>query len=395
MNGVKKWLVERWLVVVTSVAASLFVTFLYTFRLGSLTNGGSRIEADYLHNAQYIGTIITSPGFFIHKLLSHAVLALPSESFGLKRLPSVMLILIFVACFYVLVKRWYTTRVALLTTLLFVTSSWTLTIGRQALPSVSYLAWLPILALIYWTLAKGKVQLILPLWVLSLGYALYVPGLLWFVIVLAATQRKRLAGIITSAPKWQTALSGVVLLLLAVPYEIQLIRHPLTALANLGLPTSLSQFVHFPELLYRLVLQLFIFAGNNPVFHLGHLPYLDIVSSVLFLLGLYRLRFSPAHKMMKWSGVIVAGWIVGAGFGAINIAIFLPLIYIIIGGGISFLLVQWFTVFPRNPIARSTGVAIVSGLVILVSIYHLDRYFIAWPLSHETRAVFSTETVVK
>lgn len=395
MKRLKMWLVEHWLVVTTTVAASVFICFLYTFRLGSLTQGSSLLEARYLLKAQYIGDILSSPAFLIHKLLSYLALALPFNSFGLSRLPSVALILVFIACFYVLVARWYTTRVALLTTLLFVTSSWTLTIGRQALPTVSYLSWLPILALIYWTTANGKQRLLLPLWVVSFGFSLYVPGILWFVVVLAASQRKRLLNLIRTMPKWQVGACGLGLLLITAPYIALLIRQPLEALANLGLPTTLSQVVHFPELLYRLVLQLFIFAGNNPVFHLGHLPYIDIVSTVLFILGLYRLRYSQARKMMQWSMIVTIGWVIGAGFGAINIAIFLPLIYMFIGGGISFLLVQWFTVFPKNPIARGTGVALLSVLVVLVSMYQLDRYFIAWPLSPQTRATFSTQTVVK
>ena len=395
MKGLKQWLVDRWLIVVTTVAAALFIVFLYTFRLGSLTGGGSSIEASYLQNAHYISNIFHGPAFLLHKQLTFLALALPFDSFGLLRLPAALMMVTFIGCFYLLVHRWYTTRVALLTTLLFATSSWTLTIGRQALPTVSYLAWLPILALVYWSVSKGKNALILPFWVLGFGWSLYIPGILWFVLVMAASQRKRLAMIVRTLPKWQVGLNATALLLLALPYSLQLFQHPLTALANLGLPTTLQQVIHFPELAYRLVLQLFLFAGNNPVFHLGHLPYIDIASTALFLLGLYRLRYSKAQKMMKWSGIIIAGWVVGAGFGAINIAIFLPLIYIVMGGGISFLLVQWFTVFPKNPIARSAGVALVSALVVLISAYHLDRYFIAWPLSPATRAVFSAQTVVK
>lgn len=85
----------------------------------------------------------------------------------------------------------------------------------------------------------------------------------------------------------------------------------------------------------------------------------------------------------------------GAGLGAINIAIFLPLIYIVIGGGMSYLLIQWLTVFPKNPIARSVGVGLVSLLALLISVYHLDRYFIAWPLNPASQAAFSEKTVVK
>ena len=98
---------------------------------------------------------------------------------------------------------------------------------------------------------------------------------------------------------------------------------------------------------------------------------------------------------MAWSVIVSIGWLIGGGFGAVDIAIFLPLLYIFIGGGLSFLLIQWLHVFPRNPIARMIGISMLSALVVLIAAYHLNRYFIAWPLSPQTKAAFSTQTMVK
>lgn len=395
VKQVKKWLKEQWLVLFAGLAATSFIVFLYTFKLGSLTGGLSGIESKYVNSGRFITEVFEAPTFLIHKLLTFFAVASPLDSLGSVRLPSVVFFMLSVVCFYLLVTRWYTTRVALLTTLLFVTSSWSLTIGRQALPTVMYFAWLPVLALLYWSISKGRHSVAVFLWAISFGLSLYVPGLLWFVSILAISQRKRLLGLVKMLPLWKTITAAVVLILCAAPYVMLLISSPGIAAATLGLPTTMQQVSNFPEQLYRLVTQLFIFSGANPVFRLGHLPYIDIASTALFLFGIYRLRYSNAQKMMVWSGLVIGGWVLGAGFGSINIAIFMPLIYIFIGGGLSFLLVQWFTVFPKNPIARSAGVGLVSLLVLLISVYHLDRYFIAWPLSPATQAVFSEKTVVK
>ncbi len=388
MKRVKGWLGKNWPLALAVLASFGFISFLYSFQLNSLTNGFSRVEADYITQNSYIQNVAKEPVFLLHKLLSYAASSISSTAnFG--RLPSVLLFVPIIGCFYILMGRWYTRRVALLTTLLFTTSSWSLVIGRQALPTVMYLCWLPLLCLMYWAVSKGKLSLLL--WGLSFGLALYIPGMLWFVIVLAISQRKRLESMAIRAAAWQLISAIALCVLVALPYVFALFHSPSTAISALGLPTTISQITSFPSRLYQIVLQIFIYSGANPVFRLGHLPYLDITTVFLFLVGLYRLRFSQSRKMVTWSGIIALGWIIGAGLGAINIAIFLPLIYIIVGGGISFLLVQWFKVFPRNPVARGFAVAIVSGLIVLISFYHLMRYFIAWPMNPATREVFSVK----
>ena len=382
----------NWRVLLGVLASLVFVTFLYSFQLNSLTGGLSKAESAYIQDNTYVQNIVEKPIFLLHKVLSFFASALDSSG-SFARIPSVFLMILCLTCFYALVARWYTTRVALLTTLLLVTSSWTLTIGRQALPTTMYLGWLPVLALLYWTIARSKQSLGLILWVLSFGLALYVPGLLWFVIILAASQRKRLVSLVQNAAVLQLIVSIACLLLLVVPYVFVLFQSPSTAVASLGLPTSVAQITSMPERLYRLILQIFVFSAGNPVFQLGHLPYLDVSSSILFFLGLYRLRYSRERKMLALSGVVASGWFIGVGLGAINLAIFLPLIYMFIGGGISFLLIQWFKVFPNNPVARVIGLVLMSSLVVVISFYHLTRYFIAWPMNPETRAAFSSTNV--
>lgn len=390
MKRVKRWLDNNWPLAIAVLASLAFISFLYGFQLNSLTKGFSRVEANYIIQNSYIQNVVKEPVFLLHKLFSYAASSVSSTTtFG--RLPSVLLFMPIIGCFYVLMSRWYTKRVALLTTLLLSTSSWSLVIGRQALPTVMYLWWLPILALMYWTVSKGKHTLSLLLWGLSFGLALYIPGMLWFVIILAISQRKRLATAATKASAWQLISAIAIFVLLALPFAFYIFHSPSAAISALGLPTTISQLTSFPSRLYQIVLQIFIYSSSNPQFHLGHLPYLDVATAFLFLVGLYRIRFSQTYKMATWSGIIAAGWIVGAGLGTINIAIFLPFIYIVVGGGISFLLVQWFKVFPRNPVAHWFAIAIMSGLIVLISFFHLMRYFVAWPMNPATREVFSVK----
>lgn len=371
----------------TLLGSGLFL-FLFSLQLNSLTGGFSKIEKAYILSSSSFVGILKNPIFLPHKVLSYLFSNIPVD-FSLARVPSVLLMFAMIISFYVLLNRWFTRRIALLTTLLFAASSWTLVIGRQALPTVLYLGWLPILALLYWTIAKQRNILAIMLWVFGTTLSLYVPGMLWFVVVLGICQRKRLKNVVGEIHNWQLLVSLGIFVILASPFIFRLVDDPSAAFRAVGIPTSMAQITNFHRHMYQLMLQIFIRSDGNPVFHVGRLPYLDIASTVLFLIGIYRLRYSLKNKVLKWSAIVAFGWVLGVGFGSVNIAILLPFIYIIIAGGISFLLVQWFSVFPKNPFARSLGTAAITALIMLISFYHLSRYFIAWPMSPKTRAAFS------
>ena len=74
--------------------------------------------------------------------------------------------------------------------------------------------------------------------------------------------------------------------------------------------------------------------------------------------------------------------------GPDKLVIMLPVIYILASLGISYMIVSWLEVFPRNPLARYVGIGIVCAVVGLTCIYHLDRYFVAWPNSPDTIKAF-------
>jgi hypothetical protein len=125
--------------------------------------------------------------------------------------------------------------------------------------------------------------------------------------------------------------------------------------------------------------------------HLGHMPMLDIFSSAMFLLGIYY-YFSRLPK--RRSVIIFASFIILllviplSNTYQIAATVLLPLVYICIIAGIVEILNQWFLYFPRNPLARNIGVALIVVAIGFSSFYHLQSYFIAWPGSPQTKAVY-------
>ncbi len=66
----------------------------------------------------------------------------------------------------------------------------------------------------------------------------------------------------------------------------------------------------------------------------------------------------------------VFGVILGAlGEVTIGVVLLLPFVYSVIAAGISFILDEWYRVFPKNPFARSFALLLVTA-VILTSIYY-------------------------
>jgi hypothetical protein len=120
---------------------------------------------------------------------------------------------------------------------------------------------------------------------------------------------------------------------------------------------------------------------------------LDIFASVMFLYGLIVLV--KQHKLDRfWTilgslGLSIA-WI-SLGGNQANLIIILPFIYLLAGIGIQNILNQWIEVFPRNPIARNVGYAVLIGTVFLASNYQCQRYFNAWANNNKTKAVFNQQ----
>ncbi|MGH7234344.1 MAG: hypothetical protein ACREF7_02765, partial [Candidatus Saccharimonadales bacterium] len=92
----------------------------------------------------------------------------------------------------------------------------------------------------------------------------------------------------------------------------------------------------------------------------------------------------------RWRSVLVlllSGWLL-SGLGLFSALALLPLIAITAGTGLAFLLKEWFEIFPRNPIARTTGLVIMFAVITLSAVYEIRSYFVAWPSDPATTAIY-------
>ncbi|MCA9327677.1 hypothetical protein KDA14_04070, partial [Candidatus Saccharibacteria bacterium] len=161
-------------------------------------------------------------------------------------------------------------------------------------------------------------------------------------------------------------------------------------LSVLGLPStfpSLSGLLHETLHLGSSI----IYRGYwSPAYWLYGAPLLNVGEVVLFIAGLFMLINKP---ILRQNYFILGALIVGSALvilrGSVTIALLVPLVYLVIAGGIYYLLDQWLTVFPRNPVARYIGIGLICILAAFSAMYHLRAYYTAWPSNPKTKQVYT------
>jgi hypothetical protein len=160
-------------------------------------------------------------------------------------------------------------------------------------------------------------------------------------------------------------------------------------LPALGLPADLANLRHVPINLLHTVMGVGVRSSGSPLIWLGHSPLLNALELILAALGVYFYIYqerSLRSVSLASAGVISLG-LASLG-GNVGFACIVPIAYLIIGGGLSHFLSEWLNVFPRNPIARGFGVAVICIMLFFSVFYQVRSYYIAWPHNAATRQTF-------
>jgi hypothetical protein len=374
----------------------VLLSALLTFRLGSLHTGISATEAPTVQALQSNSLsgreIFTQDSLFLpYKLVAYGLEKAGLTSTAEIRLIGVVFALLGMVAFYFILRKWHTNRVALFAGFLLATSSWFLYSARLAAPEVSYLL-VPWLLYFGIRLQENNLRFIgLGAIVCMVMLLLHVPGLVLFIVPAAVWQRRRIRKELKLAGKFQSILLLTGSMVMLLPLIFTFINDASLMLDWLGMTAGRPSLIEFLKNLVGIPVQLFLRSDADPASHVGRLPYFDIATTVLIVLGVYRYLFMRKLDRAK---LLAAGLGVGAVLAACNMqasAVLLPFLYIIAARGFALLLQQWFTVFPRNPLARQTGVGLLVVLTALVGYYNLLRYYVVWPHTPATKQAYSLQ----
>lgn len=380
---------ERLVAIVAVIVAALGALMFY--RLGTLVTGFSDREVAVLAETQGWRGLYNDPlNAPLNLLQSVVFFVAPDHGTFLSRLPNVVFGVLSIASFAWLISFWHNRRTTILTTVLFATGAWTLHASRLATYDVLYLWALPTLLLIPVLLHNyPKRALVWYSSILLWGVLLYVPGLVWLIVVQWFLHRKLLAqGWAQFGAWWQRTVSALAFIIWLPLLVYSLVRDG-GWLSWLGAPDTWPGFVELLRQLLAVPFQLFVRGPAIPDIWLGRLPILDIFSLALCLVGIY---FYAVHwRSSRTRNLFVLGIIgvilVGMG-GPVGLSLLVPLLYVFVATGMAYLLHDWLKVFPRNPIARSLGISLIALAVTISAVYNIRAYFVAWPNNPTTQATF-------
>lgn len=391
IKGILAYLGQRQRLPLWGLALALLVGWLVLHRLASLTGGLSSSEMRASTEAVGWHGIYNNPFYLPLKLVRSVIfLSFPDHGQLLTRLPNVIFGVLGIITFGWLVRLWHGVRTAILATVLFACSAWVLHVSRLASFDVLYLWAIPTLLLP--PLLQKKYPNHPFFWYASLiswGLLLYVPGLVWLIIVNLWLQRKLIAsGWKQFKLQWQRGLYFLVGLIWLPLLIINLMR-PGNLLTWLGWPKHIGTLTEVLRRIAEVPAHLFFRGPVSPELWLARAPILDIFALVVCALGIYfYVRHWRAIRSRLLGSLLLVGIIlVGLG-GPVSLSLLIPLLYLAVATGLAYLLHEWFVVFPNNPLARGLGLGLIIAVVGLSCLYNTRAYFVAWPHTAATRSTF-------
>lgn len=379
---------DNWMPIAIYGALLLGLGGLLFWQLGSLVGGYAPEEAASVQAstslAELLKNPLNAPYYLVVKALSYVI----DDSLLATRIASASFGLLTIALFGWLVRQWHGPRTAVMATLLFGTSAIFLHTARLGTPEVLMFGLFLLIACGFWIKERSNPLMLLLAFGLVAGL-LYVPGMIWLVIIGAIWQWRAL----DRAFKQHLAIVslGALLFLAALAplgwafyKDLELIK------PWLGIPDQLPTVFQAVKNALEVPLQYFIRHQGDPLRWLGTVSVLDVFVTVMFFLGgwRYMARIKMARTQLLIVVCLISIALIALG-SSITLPILAPFVYIVAAGGVNYLIKEWYAVFPRNPIAKGLGMGLLSVVVALACGYQLRHYFIGWPEASATHTVFT------
>lgn len=346
---------------------------------------------------------VKSDGLSLGSLNSLAVTSLPYYAlqaglfhfFGVHeftiKLPSLIMAFLSAVGLILLLRRWFKSNIAVLASLIAVTTGQFLFVAQNGTNGISYIFWPTMLLLIGTQVTRVKSFKLFwkLLFAAVAALSLYTPLGVYPIIAigLAVLLHPHLRLMVRRLPKLKVALSLVVAGLFLTPLIMMIVVNPHMGLALLGAPD-----VWPPDLAVNfmtLLRQFFLFWEPStttlmtPVFGLG--------SSLLILLGFYRLirtfDTTRSYLVLIWLICLVPVLLINPKFTSVT---FVPSV-LLLAAGLTSLIGYWYRLFPYNPYARIAGLIPLVILVATLIGTGLDRYFYGYHYDPHTAVNFSKD----
>lgn len=290
-----------------------------------------------------------------------------------------------------LLRRWFKPNIAVLATIIVITTGQFLYVAQSGTGAIMYImwsVWLLLAATLITTSERHK-----QFWKIAfftiMPLSLYTPLSIYLVLAIfsAGILHPHVRYVLKKMPRPHLiSLSGYSLVIVA-PLVYLVARDPYLGLQLLGAPDTWPP--NLWENAQTLGQQYLNF--TNPQSGVLMTPVLGLGSIALILLGawqIFTVRYTArSYTLTAWIILLLPVLIVNPAFTSIT---FVPLL-LLLASGLSYLLRQWYDMFPLNPYARFVGYVPLAILVAGLVVTGTGRYFDGYRYDPDTASSFSRD----
>lgn len=381
----------RWRYMIGYSLVGLLVTTLLAVALLYVPGGLSKAEMASTIHSNHLSVKSFDPSMAIDlpyallQRISFAVLGVTTLSV---KLPSLLLGLFSVMGIILLLRQWFHENIAVIASLIIVTTSQFLFTAQDGTPGIMYIflpTWLLFLALkISREIHRRNFWEFLFMGIMALS--LYTPLSVYIIVALlsATLLHPHLRFIVGRLSRQKVIIASLIGLVLLGPLIASLLVKPAVGLTLLGIPSEMPDLKANAIMLAHTYFG-FTLSGTNGLFQ----PIYVLPLLLLMLLGMSRLFTTKytarSYSIIIWSILLVPIMLVNPDKTTIT---FVP-VMLLTAAGIDILLYRWYRMFPRNPYARVAGLLPITLLVVGMALTGIERYFYTYRYSPAVATNFS------
>jgi hypothetical protein len=325
-----------------------------------------------------------------YHLLQHGSIVLFGVSNLSIKLPSLVLAFLSIVGIVLILKNWFKPSIAILATLIAVTTGQFLFVAQNGTPDIMYLFWpvcLLLIAILTPLQQKFRKAYVAAFFAVAV-FSLYTPLSLYVILVIAAAivLHPHLRYLTKQLSRVEVIMGLIISLILVSPLVIALYKNPSLTLNLIGIPSSR------PDLWSNLSLLGTQYLGfANPGGSTVITPFFELGSVLLIILGFYYIYKTKAtaksYVIILWLICLLPILVLNPSLTTVT---FLPLV-LLLASGLNGLLSHWYGLFPRNPYARIGGLIPVVVLVSVLVLSGVNRFVYSYLYSPKIVPNFSKD----
>jgi hypothetical protein len=308
------------------------------------------------------------------------------------KLPSLLLGAVSAFGMILLLQMWFRRNVAVLTTVLIITTGQFLFVAQNGTPSIVYIfwsVWLLVAAMMISRRAKFLVAWKIALFSVA-ALSLYTPLSVYILVALSSAiilhpHLRYLVRQLLRA-RLKATIATICALLVMSPLIYAIVKDPSVGMTLLGVPDTMPDI---KANLFTLLQQYFSFA--TPVAGVVMSPIYSLGSMVLIILGIIRLSTTNytarSYIITSWVVLLLPVLLINPEFSTIT---FVPAM-LLMAMGVSSILRSWYQLFPKNPYARIVGLLPLTILIGGMFVSGVSRYVYNYTYNPNTATYFSQD----